>query len=112
MRAHVTRLVQLLAPLGVDIAMTTNGVRLPELAHDLAAAGLARINVSLDSLQRERFFASTKRDELVRVQQSLTANSQRMTPAVDQVPPSNGTAPSLRLDARVRHGGGTQRAPS
>ncbi len=36
-RAHVTRLVDMLAPLGVDIAMTTNGVKLPELAHDLAA---------------------------------------------------------------------------
>ena len=52
-RAHLPRLVQLLAPLGVDLAMTTNGVRLPELAHDLAAAGLRRVNVSLDSLRRE-----------------------------------------------------------
>jgi len=66
-RAHVTRLVQLLAPLGVDIAMTTNGVRLGELAHELAGAGLRRINVSLDSLQRDRFLALTKRDELNRV---------------------------------------------
>jgi cyclic pyranopterin phosphate synthase len=72
-RAHVTRLVQLLAPLGVDIAMTTNGVRLPELAHDLADAGLRRINVSLDSLQRERFFALTKRDELERVLAGIDA---------------------------------------
>jgi cyclic pyranopterin phosphate synthase len=66
-RAHVTRFVAMLAPLGVDIAMTTNGVKLPELAHDLRGAGLERINVSLDSLQRERFFALTKRDELERV---------------------------------------------
>src|SRR6478752_567166 len=66
-RAHVTRLVQMLAPLGVDIAMTTNGVRLPELAHDLAEAGLRRINVSLDSLRRETFLALTRRDELDRV---------------------------------------------
>src|SRR6476661_6422757 len=72
-RAHVTRLVQLLAPLGVDIAMTTNGVRLPELAHELAAVGLRRINVSLDSLQRERFFALTKRDELQRVLAGIDA---------------------------------------
>ena len=36
-RAHVTRLVELLAPLGVDLALTTNGVKLAELAHDLAA---------------------------------------------------------------------------
>ncbi len=49
-RAHITRLIGLLAPLGIDIAMTTNGVKLAEVAHDLAAAGLRRINVSLDSL--------------------------------------------------------------
>jgi cyclic pyranopterin phosphate synthase len=72
-RAHVTRLVQMLAPLDVDIAMTTNGVRLPELAHELVAAGLRRINISLDSLQRERFFALTKRDELQRVLAGIDA---------------------------------------
>jgi cyclic pyranopterin phosphate synthase len=72
-RAHITRLVEMLAPLDVDIAMTTNGVKLPELAHDLVAAGLRRINVSLDSLQRERFFALTRRDELERVLAGIDA---------------------------------------
>jgi cyclic pyranopterin phosphate synthase len=72
-RAHVTRLVQMLAPLGVDIAMTTNGVKLPEVAHDLVDAGLRRINVSLDSLRRERFFQLTKRDELDRVLAGIDA---------------------------------------
>ncbi len=72
-RAHVTRLVQMLAPLRVDIAMTTNGVRLPELAHELVTAGLRRINISLDSLQRDRFFALTKRDELARVLAGIDA---------------------------------------
>jgi cyclic pyranopterin phosphate synthase len=66
-RAHVPRLFELLAPLGTDLAITTNGVRLPELAHDLAAAGLRRVNVSLDSLCRETFLALTRRDELDRV---------------------------------------------
>ncbi len=50
-RAHLPRLIAMLAPLGIDIAMTTNGVKLPEMAHDLADAGLRRINVSLDSLR-------------------------------------------------------------
>jgi cyclic pyranopterin phosphate synthase len=72
-RAHVTRLVELLAPLGVDLAMTTNGVKLPELAHDLAHAGLSRVNVSLDSLRRETFAALTKRDELDRVLAGIDA---------------------------------------
>ncbi len=66
-RAHVVRLIEQLAPLGVDLAMTTNGVKLPEVAHDLARAGLDRVNISLDSLRRETFFALTRRDELDRV---------------------------------------------
>ena len=66
-RGQLPRLFELLAPLGVDLAMTTNGVRLPDLAADLAAAGLQRVNVSLDSLRRETFLALTKRDELDRV---------------------------------------------
>jgi cyclic pyranopterin phosphate synthase len=66
-RAHVTRLVEMLAPLGVDLALTTNGVKLAEVAHDLAHAGLTRVNVSLDTLQRDRFLKLTRRDELDRV---------------------------------------------
>ncbi len=72
-RAHITRLIEMLSPLGVDIALTTNGVRLPELAHDLAAAGLQRVNVSLDTLRRETFLALTRRDELARVLQGIDA---------------------------------------
>ena len=40
---------------GVDLALTTNGATLRPLADDLAAAGLRRINISLDSLRRDRF---------------------------------------------------------
>ena len=72
-RAHITRLIEMLSPLGVDIALTTNGVRLPELAHDLRAAGLERVNVSLDTLRRETFLALTRRDELERVLQGIDA---------------------------------------
>ena len=66
-RAHLPRLIAMLAPLGIDIAMTTNGVKLPEMAHDLADAGLRRINVSLDSLRPDVFRELTRRDELDRV---------------------------------------------
>jgi cyclic pyranopterin phosphate synthase len=72
-RAHLTRLFELLAPLGVDLAMTTNGVRLPALAHDLAAAGLRRVNVSLDSLRPDTFRALTRRDELDQVLAGIDA---------------------------------------
>ena len=66
-RAHVTRLIEMLAPLGVDLALTTNGVKLAEVAHDLKESGLTRVNVSLDTLQRDRFLALTRRDDLDRV---------------------------------------------
>ena len=66
-RAHITRLVEKLAGLGVDLAMTTNGATLRQSAHDLRAAGLRRINISLDTLDRAKFERMTRRDELVNV---------------------------------------------
>jgi cyclic pyranopterin phosphate synthase len=73
LRAHLARLFELLRPLPVDLSMTTNGVRLPELAHDLAAAGLRRVNVSLDSLRPDTFLALTRRDQLDRVLAGIDA---------------------------------------
>ena len=67
MRARLPLLVEKLARLGVDLALTTNGATLAHQAHDLAAAGLTRINVSLDSLDRDRFAEVTRRDELPQV---------------------------------------------
>jgi GTP 3',8-cyclase len=45
-----------------DIALSTNGVRLPEMAHRLRAAGLDRINMSVDSLQPARIAAIARRN--------------------------------------------------
>ena len=50
-----------------DLALTTNGVLLPELAAPLYEAGLRRINVHLDTLDRERFRKITRRDDLDKV---------------------------------------------
>jgi cyclic pyranopterin phosphate synthase len=50
-----------------DLALTTNGVLLPELAGPLYDAGLRRINVHLDTLDRERFLKITRRDDLEKV---------------------------------------------
>jgi GTP 3',8-cyclase len=74
LRAHLPRLITMLAPLGVDLALTSNGVKLPEMAHDLAAAGLRRINVSLDSLRPDTFTALTRRDDLDRVIAGIDAS--------------------------------------
>jgi len=69
-RAHLPQLIAKLAALRLpdgtkpDIALTTNGATLRNIALELRNAGLDRINVSLDSLKPERFFAMTRRDEL------------------------------------------------
>ena len=50
-----------------DLAMTTNGVTLAPVAGALKTAGLHRLTISLDTLQRVRFEALTRADELPRV---------------------------------------------
>jgi len=46
------------------VSMTTNGIGLARIVEDLAAAGLQRINVSLDTLQRATFVALARRDRI------------------------------------------------
>lgn len=50
-----------------QVTMTTNGVLLGEAASSLAMAGLDGVNVSLDTLDQQKFAATTRRDELPRV---------------------------------------------
>lgn len=45
-----------------DIALSTNGVRLPQLSRDLVAAGLDRVNMSADSLRPDRIVAIARRN--------------------------------------------------
>ena len=72
-RAHITTLVSKLSGLGVDLAMTTNGATLRNIAHDLRGAGLQRINISLDTLDRAKFERMTRRDELDNVLAGINA---------------------------------------
>ena len=72
-RAHLSRLVRKLSALNVDLAMTTNGVSLPLVAEELRDAGLKRLNISLDSLDKARFLELTRRDDLERVLQGIDA---------------------------------------
>jgi GTP 3',8-cyclase len=72
-RAHLPVLVRKLADLRPrpDISLTTNGATLALLAHDLRDAGLDRVNISLDSLRRDRFQAITRRDALPQVLEGI-----------------------------------------
>jgi cyclic pyranopterin phosphate synthase len=64
-----------------DISLSTNGVKLPELADELRSAGLDRVNISADSLRADRVVAIARRDlgfELVRA--ALAAERAGLTP--------------------------------
>lgn len=56
-----------------DLALTTNGVLLADAAQSLYDAGLRRLNIHLDTLDRARFRAITRRDDLPRVLQGIDA---------------------------------------
>ena len=56
-----------------DLSLTTNGFLLERDAEALVAAGIDRVNVSIDSLQRDRFYEQTRRDALPRVLAGLHA---------------------------------------
>ena len=72
-RANLPDLVGRLSKLGVDLAMTTNGATLPLIAKDLKEAGLNRLNISLDSLDKDRFIELTRRDDLDKVLEGIDA---------------------------------------
>jgi cyclic pyranopterin phosphate synthase len=48
----------------LDLSLTTNALKLPQLAVPLREAGLQRVNISLDTLSRERFHRLARRDRL------------------------------------------------
>ncbi|MGI8427673.1 MAG: GTP 3',8-cyclase MoaA [Actinomycetota bacterium] len=73
LRRELSRLVSMLAGLhpDLDLAMTTNGFLLKDLAGPLAEAGLKRVNVSVDSLMKHRFAEITRRDALSAVMEGI-----------------------------------------
>ena len=74
-RRDLPRLVRMLAAIpGItDIALSTNGMMLAEQIDALVAAGLRRVNVSLDTLREDRFFAIARRPGLERVLAGIDA---------------------------------------
>ncbi len=92
-RRELPRLVARLARIeGLrDLALTTNGYLLERDAAALVAAGIDRVNVSIDSLQRDRFFQVTRRDALPQVLRGLEAIA-----AFPQVHPVKVNAVAMR----------------
>src|SRR5258705_13842619 len=82
-RADLPVLVRMLNELrpGLDLSMTTNGLKLVAMADELRAAGLRRVNVSLDTLDRERFHPLPPPDRLAGMPAPLEgAHSARFAP--------------------------------
>jgi cyclic pyranopterin phosphate synthase len=75
MRRHLEQLVLLLAAIpGIrDIGLTTNGLLLTNYARTLHDAGLRRINISLDTLDPQRFRELARRDGLEQVLEGIAA---------------------------------------
>jgi cyclic pyranopterin phosphate synthase len=92
-RREFPRLVSMLARVdGIgDLSLTTNAYLLERDAAALVDAGITRVNVSIDSLQRDRFFQLTRRDSLPQVLRGLEAIG-----AFPQVSPIKVNAVALR----------------
>jgi cyclic pyranopterin phosphate synthase len=56
-----------------DLSMTTNGILLPQFAHDLKLAGLKRINISLDTVDQNKYCEITRNGDLTKVLEGIEA---------------------------------------
>ena len=74
-RADLPQLVRMLNDLqpDLDLSLTTNALKLADMAPALREAGLKRVNVSLDTLSRERFHSIARRDRLADVLAGIAA---------------------------------------
>ncbi|MBN1883033.1 MAG: GTP 3',8-cyclase MoaA [Deltaproteobacteria bacterium] len=74
-RRDITELVRMIGDVKglTDLSMTTNGVLLEEKAEELFNAGIRRVNISLDTLVREKFLQITRRDEFDAVMRGIDA---------------------------------------
>ncbi|PSL26307.1 cyclic pyranopterin phosphate synthase [Chitinophaga ginsengisoli] len=70
-RKDAAKIILSLSRLPVELTMTTNGVRLHEFADVLEEAGVRSLNISLDTLQAERFMLITRRDLFNQVKSNI-----------------------------------------
>lgn len=79
----------------VNISLTTNGVLLPKMADDLKAAGLSRVNISLDTLDADQFAMITRRGKL---QEALDGIDAALAVGFDPVKINSVTVRQLNQD--------------
>ncbi len=109
LRSDVEEIVQR-APASMEVSMTTNGTFLPGRATALAEAGLARVNISQDAMDREAFAAITKAGAYDRVLEGIDAAIDAgLTPVKINMVVFDQTAPYVpEMVDRVEAGDGLQ----
>lgn len=70
-RKDFSEIIQRLSKLGIHLTMTTNATRLHEFVDVIKESGIKFLNISLDTLQRDRFILMTKRDQHEQVMQNI-----------------------------------------
>jgi cyclic pyranopterin phosphate synthase len=70
-RKDAAAIIEKLGQLDVKLAITTNGIRIDELLPQMLEAGFSQINISLDTLQADRFLKITHRDYFHRVRSNI-----------------------------------------
>jgi cyclic pyranopterin phosphate synthase len=70
-RKDADKIIKVLGRLNIELAITTNGIRLHEMLQELLDANVKSINISLDTLQRAKFFEITRRDLYHRVRSNI-----------------------------------------
>ncbi|MBI4848353.1 MAG: GTP 3',8-cyclase MoaA [Nitrospirae bacterium] len=92
LRKNILDLISAIKQTGIhDLSLTTNGILLPELAGELKNAGLARVNISLDTMDAERYRAITKGGDIRRVLAAISeAERAGLSPVKINVVPIRG----------------------
>jgi cyclic pyranopterin phosphate synthase len=70
-RKDASAIIERLGKLGINLAITTNAVRIDELLPEMLRAGFSQINISLDTLQEDKFLKITHRDFFKRVRANI-----------------------------------------
>lgn len=70
-RKDAPEIIESLGKLGIELAITTNGIRIDEMIDELVRANVRAMNISLDTLEREKFMKITRRDLFDRVKRNI-----------------------------------------
>lgn len=70
-RKDAPEIIRTLSELPVELTMTTNGIRINDMLPQIVDAGFSSINISLDTLQPDKFYRITRRDYFDRVRRNI-----------------------------------------